>query len=90
MDDKEQCQSQTIVGSPTPQARGPKSWTHLPLEHLPNATYWPAALALGVTLIFWGTVTSWVILLVGLLVLLASLLGWINDIRHERKTHPHH
>ncbi len=90
MDDNKQSQSQTMADGPARQARGSKTWTHLPLEHLPNATYWPAALALGVTLLFWGTVTSWVILLVGVLVLIASLLGWINDIRHERKTHPHH
>lgn len=90
MDDKAQSQSQTIVGSPAPQARGPKNWVTLALEHLPNPTYWPAAMALGVTLLFWGTVTSWVILLMGLLVLFASLLGWIKDIRHERKNYPPH
>jgi hypothetical protein len=29
-------------------------------EELPKPTYWPFFLALGVVLIFWGILTSWI------------------------------
>ncbi|HEY9001279.1 MAG TPA: hypothetical protein VIM89_07990 [Mucilaginibacter sp.] len=50
---------------------------------LPKPTYWPFFLALGMTFIFWGLLTTWVILLAGFLVLATSLYGWINILRHE-------
>jgi hypothetical protein len=60
-------------------------WQPLPQEHLPRPTAFPAGLAMGTTFIFWGFITSWIILLVGLAVFAASLAGWIKEIRHERK-----
>lgn len=65
----------------------PEGWTHLPLEHLPNPTFWPAGFALGITFVFWGLITSWVVLVVGLILFIGSLAGWIYDIRHEWKHH---
>lgn len=67
----------------------PKGWTSLPLEHLPAPTFWPAGLALAITFLFWGLVSSWVVFVVGLGLFAASLAGWISDLRHERKHHPH-
>jgi len=67
--------------------RTPPDWMPLPVEHLPAPTFWPAGFALATTFIFWGLITSWVVLATGLLLLTASLAGWINDIRHERNTH---
>ena len=61
-----------------------EGWEVLPHEHLPNATYFPAGLAMGTTLIFWSFITSWVIFLVGVALFIASLAGWISEIRHER------
>lgn len=87
MDDQAQSQSQMIGSSPEPAPRGQKRWIPLPLEHLPLPTYWPAGLALAITFIFWGLITSWVIWAVGLLLFAVSIGGWIQDIRHERK-HP--
>jgi hypothetical protein len=52
-------------------------------HRLPKPTYWPFFLALGMTFIFWGLLTTWVILLAGFLVLATSLYGWINILRHE-------
>ncbi len=54
-------------------------------EHLPRPTYFPAGLAMGTALIFWGFITSWVILVVGVGLFIAALAGWIAEIRHERK-----
>lgn len=65
----------------------PADWNKLPLEHLPQATFWPAGLALAVTFIFWGFVSSWVVFAVGAGLFAASFAGWIVDLRHERKHH---
>ena len=90
-----QSQSQTTSSHENHVAEQPATrpgWTLMPLEHLPLPTYWPAGLAFGITLIFWSFITSWVILVAGLIVFVASLFGWIQDIRHERKhtTHDQH
>jgi hypothetical protein len=66
----------------------PPGWIALQPEHLPAPTFWPAGFALAITFIFWGLVTSWVVLVVGVALFVASLAGWIADIRHERKS-PH-
>jgi len=63
------------------------TWLPLPREHLPHPTYFPAGLAMGVAFLFWGLITSWVILVVGAGLFAASLAGWITDIRHERTRH---
>jgi len=57
-----------------------------PVRHppLPRPTYFPAGLALGSALIFWGFVTSWAILVVGGGLFAGALAGWIAEIRHER------
>jgi hypothetical protein len=60
-------------------------WEPLPAEHLPRPTYFPAGLAMGVTFLFWGLITSLIIFVVGLVLFSASLAGWITEIRYERK-----
>jgi hypothetical protein len=60
-------------------------WEPLPDERLPRPTYFPAGLAMGTTLFFWGLITSLVVFLAGVGLLIAALAGWINEIRHERK-----
>lgn len=65
----------------------PPGWEVLPAERLPRPTYFPAGLAMGVAFLFWGLITSWVILLVGVALFTAALAGWITEIRHEHKSH---
>ncbi|HXS67338.1 MAG TPA: hypothetical protein VN761_00750 [Candidatus Polarisedimenticolia bacterium] len=60
-------------------------WEPLPHEHLPRPTYFPAGLAMGTTFIAWGLITSGVVFLVGVGLFIASLAGWITELRHERK-----
>ena len=48
--------------------------------HLPAPTYWPAVLALGVTLIGMGIVTGLVLSAVGVVILVVGLIGWIGDL----------
>jgi hypothetical protein len=70
------------------EAEVPAGWTKLPVEHLPQATFWPAGFALGIAFVFWGLITSWVVLAVGVVMFAGCLAGWIAEIRHERKHHP--
>ena len=53
-------------------------------ETLPKPTYWPAVMALGITFIAMGFVTSLLISGVGLLLFAISLAGWVGEIIHER------
>ena len=52
-------------------------------EELPEPTPWPAALALGSCLLAWGVVTSWILSLVGLLLFVVGVAGWMGRMRHE-------
>lgn len=62
----------------------PPGWEPLPSETLPRPTFFPAGVAMGTTFIFWGLITSWVILVVGIGLFAASLAGWIYEILRER------
>jgi len=71
----------------------PPGW-HKPLpEHLPKAGYWPAIMALGIAFMLWGLavgfneVVSTIIILdlIGLILFTLALVGWIGDLRDERK-----
>ena len=43
-------------------------------------TYAPFFLALGITMLFWGLVTSWVMSAAGLVLLIGALWTWIAAI----------
>lgn len=58
-------------------------WQEATPERLPKPTYWPFFLAMGLAFIFWGLLTTWVILVAGVLIFVVSLIGWINLLRHE-------
>ena len=58
-------------------------WEKAKPEKLPGLTYWPFFLAMGLTFMFWGMLTTWVILTAGFLIFTVALFGWINQLRHE-------
>lgn len=62
-------------------------WTVLPPEKPPEPGVWPITLALAITLLVWGLVTSLIITGVGLVLFAVAMVGWIRDIRHERAKH---
>ena len=62
-------------------------WTILPPEKPPEPGVWPVTLALAITLLVWGLVTSLIITGVGLALFAVAMAGWIRDIRHERSKH---
>jgi hypothetical protein len=60
----------------------PPGWSRARPEHIPRPTYWPAVLAFGLTLALWGFLTTWIISVVGIVLIAISLVGWIGDLRH--------
>ncbi|HUX43193.1 MAG TPA: hypothetical protein VMV57_00445 [Terracidiphilus sp.] len=60
-----------------------KSESGHPLVHMPSSTAWPMVLALGLTLILTGMVTSAVISLLGLVMCVLSSIGWFRAVLPE-------
>ena len=52
-------------------------------EILPKPSYWPFFLALGLMFAGWGLLSTWLFSIIGLIVIIISLYGWINNLRHE-------
>ena len=53
--------------------------------HVPGPSYWPIVLAGGLVLIAIGVVSSFIISLVGILVLLTAIGGWAMENRAEEE-----
>jgi hypothetical protein len=83
---------------PTPQPQSPTSgapalapqirpgW-HAVTEPLPDPTYWPVVMALGIVFLAWGLISTILLSGVGLLLFVLALAGWIGDLRHEQREH---
>lgn len=55
------------------------------MVHLPAPTAWPLTMALGLTLLGAGLVTSWAISLLGAVLMIRSSVGWFRDVLpHEQ------
>ncbi len=52
-----------------------------PEAHLPAPSLWPAVLAAGITLLLFGVVAGWPFSLVGALVMVVALAGWVGENR---------
>ncbi len=52
---------------------------------MPELTFWPFILAFGVLFLFWGIITSLAISGVGILLIILSVAGWIQDLNHEQE-----
>jgi hypothetical protein len=51
-------------------------------EHLLSASVWPFTVAGGVTLVAFGILTSWPLSVLGLVLMIVGLYGWIQELRH--------
>jgi hypothetical protein len=51
--------------------------------HLPPPTIWPVTVASGVALAGFGLVTTEVVSIIGLLVMVWGINGWVQELRHE-------
>ncbi len=73
---------------PEATARSLRSgWNEPRPAKLPPPSAWPAGLALAVTLILWGLVSTLIITGVGVALFAIAMTGWVRDIRHERNLH---
>jgi hypothetical protein len=67
---------------PAAPANARPGWQTPQPETLPAPTYWPVVMAAGIIFFLWGTVTTLIISLVGLVMFAIALAGWIGDLRH--------
>ncbi len=58
-------------------------------EELPKPTYWPISMAVAITLIAFGIVNALLIVIIGIILLIISLVGWIGDVRDEARLRKH-
>lgn len=56
-------------------------WCEAKPAVIPEPTYWPMILALGITICLWGTLTSWVFVVTGLLLSVLSAWCWVMELR---------
>ncbi len=70
--------------TPNPVLKPGSDWTGALPHEIPPPTLWPAFLALGATLLVWGLISSHLISLIGVVLFIISLVGWIGNLRHER------
>ncbi len=66
------------------KTEGRETWYPAQPEELPELTFWPIVLAVGVAFFFWGFITSFIISGVGLAVMGTALYGWIEEFSNER------
>jgi hypothetical protein len=51
-------------------------------EHLPSPSVWPFTVAGGVTLLGFGLLTTFAFSVLGLVLMVVGLYGWIQEMRH--------
>ncbi len=59
-------------------------WFALPVENLPHSTYWPVVLSLGLLFGVFGLVTSFIFSLVGIVLFILGIAGWIGNMWNEQ------
>ncbi|MGE5446056.1 MAG: hypothetical protein ACM3SR_15930 [Ignavibacteriales bacterium] len=59
-----------------------QEWHKPQPEKLSRPTYWPAFMALGITFLGLGLVTTLLVSGVGFILIVIALAGWIREIRH--------
>jgi len=58
--------------------------------HLPEPSFWPLILAIGAALIAIGILTTVIISGIGIVLLIASIIGWSMENRADEMEAPHH
>ena len=56
---------------------------HGPDDHLPGPSFWPVVLAFGVAMSLVGTITKYAVLIIGLIIVVVALAGWIRSARRD-------
>ena len=77
--------NETRKGSERTDNASPIEWTPPRPQVIPRPTYSPAVMALAIVCLLWGLLTSYLISLLGFVLLVLALTGWIGELRHERQ-----
>jgi hypothetical protein len=56
--------------------------------HLPGPSFWPFLLAVGIAMSLIGVITKIEVVVIGLVIVLSSLVGWVREARHEYRSLP--
>ncbi|MGA8184465.1 MAG: hypothetical protein WB819_12575 [Terriglobia bacterium] len=62
-----------------------EGWSKPQGVHIPEPTYMPVVMAVGMVCMLWGITTTYLITLVGLVLFVISVWGWIGELRHEHR-----
>lgn len=65
-----------------PRAAEAGEWSAPLPEKVPPPTYAPAFLALGITFVLFGMVSSYVFSAAGLVLMIASISKWVGELLH--------
>lgn len=57
-------------------------------EHTPQLSIWPMLVGLALTLMAIGVLATWIIAVIGILLLLFSLWMWVEENRVTGEQHP--
>jgi hypothetical protein len=84
--------AQETEGTQAPEHQGQAAaveirsgWQKPQPETLPEPTYWPAVLAIGVVSILWGIVTTFIISGIGFVLTAVAIYGWVRELLHEQQ-----
>lgn len=62
-----------------------EGWSVPQPEEIPRPTYYPITLALGCVFTLFGIVTLWPMSVLGLVLFVVALIGWIGEMRHDQR-----
>ncbi|MGH7641920.1 MAG: aa3-type cytochrome oxidase subunit IV [Candidatus Dormibacteria bacterium] len=69
-----------------PATEAPVSGAEPEDHHLPGPSFWPILLAIGIAMSLIGVITKLEVVIVGLILVLVSLGGWVREARHEYRS----
>ncbi|HUY57437.1 MAG TPA: cytochrome c oxidase subunit 4 [Candidatus Micrarchaeaceae archaeon] len=67
-------------------AEAPESRPEEHSQHLPAPSFWPILLAIGIATSLIGVITKVEVAIVGVIILVVSLGGWVREARHEYRS----
>jgi hypothetical protein len=70
----------------SPDTQDNREWVEALPEKVPEATFAPAFLALGITFLLFGIVSSYVFSAAGLMLMVWSIAKWIGELLHGDKS----
>jgi len=71
-----------------PSVESPLSHGEEDPHHLPGPSFWPILLAIGIAMSLIGVITKLEVVIVGLVITVVSLGGWVCEARHEYRSLP--